>query len=377
MVVLGQVPTLLGFSGSGESILEVIVADWRGIADGEVVPKAAAIGAVCLLLILLLKWWRAVIPGVLIAVAGAMLFLVAAGWQHPVPVVGAMPDGLPAPALPSRVWNDWVTLLVPAAGIALIAFADTSVLSRTFAARAGHTVNGNQEVGAVGLANVAGGFFGGLPAIASRSRTAVAEAAGAPSQVTAVTGAVLVLAALLLIPGVTAYLPSSALAAVVIVAALALLAFIYSVSRPYRAELGDVPGVRGYHDITRFPNARLVPGMLILRFDAPLFFANGAMFDGWVRAQVRRARSAGREINTVVLACEPITDIDSSAIDELVELDDYLSQHGVDLVFAEMKHPVREQLERYRLKLDGKPRFGPSHFAPTVGSMVDEILDDD
>lgn len=421
VVVLGQVPKLLGFSGDGASIVEVIARDWKGIVGGEVQSKAAAIGVVALTVILLLKWWRRAIPGVLIAVVGAMIFLAAAAWQHDVPVVGAMPPGLPTPELPSRIWHDWVELMVPAAGIALIAFADTSVLSRTFAARAGYTVNGNQEVGAVGLANVAAGFFGGFPAIGSSSRTAVAESSGARSQLSSVTGALLVLLALLLVPGITRYLPSSALAAVVITAALALvdvssvielfridrveglisvvafggvavlgvlqgilvaiglavLAFVYSVSRPYRTELGDVPGLRGYHDLASYPNARRVPATLILRFDAPLFFANGAMFDDWVRGEVKAARSAGREIATVVLACEPITDIDSSAIDELVELDDYLSKHGIDLVFAEMKDPVRRQLERYRLKVNGEPRFGPGHFAPTVGSMVDEILDED
>lgn len=420
VVVLGQVPTLLGFSGDGESIVEVVIEDVRGMVDGRVDAKAAGIGLTCLTVILLIKWWKRAVPGVLVAVVGAMVFLSFAGWQEQVPVVGAMPDELPAPALPSTDWGDWVSLLVPAVGIALIAFADTSVLSRTFAARAGHTVNGSQEMGALGVSNVAAGFFGGFPVSGSSSRTAVAEQSGARSQLTSLIGAALLVVALVAVPGVTAYLPSAALAAVVMTAALALVdvssvvelfrtdrvegvisvvaflgvavlgvlegilvaiglafvAFIYSVSRPYRTQLGDVPGLRGYHDVTRYPNARLIPGTLILRFDAPLFFANGSMFDAWVRGEVKQARSAGRSVSTVVLACEPITDIDSSAIDELVELDDYLTKHGVDLVFAEMKDPVREQLERYRLKVDGKPRFGPGRFAPTVGAMVDEILDE-
>lgn len=421
IVVLGQLPKLLGFSGSGESIVEVVVADVRGVLHGDVDTRAASIGIVCLVLILGLKLWRKTIPGVLVAVVGSMLFIVLTGWQHQLPVVGAMPEGLPLPAMPSTRWDDWAELAVPALGIALIAFADTSVLSRTFAARAGDTVNGNQEIAAVGVSNVAAGFFGGFPLSASSSRTAVAEQSGARSQLMAVIGALLVLAALLLIPGVTAYLPSSALAAVVITAALSLvdvrsvielfridrvegaisvvaflgvavlgvlegilvaiglafLAFIYAASRPYRAQLGTVPGLRGYHDVSRYPDAELIPGLVLLRFDAPLFFTNGAIFDDWVRAEVNAARDAGREVTTVVLACEPISRIDSSAIDELVELDDYLAMHHIELVFAELHSEVRGQLERYRLKVDGQPRFGPGHFAPTIGAIVDELRRDD
>lgn len=419
VVVLGQIPALLGYSGQGDSIVEVLTMDLRGVIDGRAEAKAAGIGLVCLVVIFALKWWKRTIPGVLVAVAGAMVFLWAMGWQSAVPVVGAMPDGLPAPAVPSAAWDDWVSLMLPAVGIALIAFADTSVLSRTFAARAGYSVDGNHEMGAVGMSNVAAGFFGGFPISASSSRTAVAEQSGARSQLTALIGAALLVLALVLVPGVTAYLPSAALAAVVITAALALVdvrsvielfridrvegaisvvafggvailgvmegilvaiglafvAFIYAVSRPYRAELGRVPGLRGFHDRSRHPDAESIPHILLLRFDAPLFFANGARFDDWVREEFRSARSAGRSITAVVLACEPITHIDSTAIDELVELDDYLSNHGVDLVFAEMKDPIREQLERYRLKVDGKPRFGPSHFAPTLSAMVDRYDD--
>ncbi len=420
IVVLGQLPKLLGFRGSGESLLEVVVGDIRGILDGQVQPRAAAIGLVCLAGITALKLWRRAIPGVLVAVVGSTLLIWLAGWQHEVPVVGAMPDGLPRPAMPSTDPTDWLELALPAAGIALIAFADTGVLSRTFAARAGDSVDGSREMGAVGVSNVAAGFFGGFPISASSSRTAVAEQSGARSQLMAVIGAVVVLAALLLIPGVTAYLPSSALAAVVITAALSLVdvrsmvelfridrveglltvvaflgvavlgvlqgilvaiglafvAFVYSASRPYRAQLGLVPGLRGYHDVTRYPAARPIPGALLLRFDAPLFFTNGAIFDDWVRGEVHAARAAGRTVTTVILACEPITDIDSTAIDELVELDDYLARHRIGLVFAELKDPVREQLERYRLTVEGRPRFGPGHFAPTLGAAVDELLGD-
>lgn len=421
IIVLGQLPKLLGYQGSGESLLGLLVEDIRGVVENAVQPKAAAIGLVCLVGILVVRYWRRSVPAVLAAVIGSTLLIWLTGWQQEVPVVGAMPEGLPRPTVPSTDPHDWAELLLPAAGIALIAFADTGLLSRTFNARAGEAVNGNWEVGAVGAANAAAGFTGGFPITVSSTRTAVAEQSGGRSRLTALIGGLLVLATLLLIPGVTAYLPSSALAAVVITAAmslvdvrsvvklfridpvegvlsvvaflgvailgvlqgilvavaLAFVTFVYSVSRPYRTRLGRVPGVRGYHDMTRYPNARPIPDTVLLRFDAPLFFANSAIFNDWVREEVRAARAAGRSVKTVVLACEPITHIDSSAIDDLVDLDDYLTRHAVDLVFAELKDPVREQLERYRLRVSGFPRFGAGHFSPTVGAAVDEILDDE
>ena len=255
------------------------------------------------------------------------------------------------------------------------------MLSRTLAARRGESVDGSQEMSGIGLANIAGGLLGGFPVSASSSRTPVAEQAGSRTQLTGVVGAVLLIAFILLAPGVTAYLPSATLAAVVIGAAvslidvrgvvrlvrmdridaalslaaflgvlvfgvlegivvtiaLSLLAFVQHSWRPYKAELGRVTGLRGYHDLSRYPEGTRLPGIVIVRFDAPLFFANGAIFDDYVRSRVK---AAGPGVKTVILAAEPITDIDTTAMDELVELDDYLAKHGIRLILAEMKDPV-------------------------------------
>ncbi|MDL9939032.1 SulP family inorganic anion transporter [Gordonia sp. ABSL1-1] len=417
VVILSQLPKLLGFSIDADSIAEEIHAIATGIAEGEAETLPSAIGIVSLVVILGLKRWKSSIPGVLVAVVGAMIVVAVFKLQDEVPVAGAMPRGLPTPALDGITVDDAVQLFPAAVGIALIAFADTSVLSRTFAARAGHTVNGSQEMAAIGAANVATGFLSGFSISASSSRTPVAEQSGARTQLAPLVGAVLIVAFILLAPGVTAYLPSAALAAVVISAALSLIdisgvaelfrvnwvegalsiaaflgvallgvlegivvaialslvAFVNLAWRPYRTELGRVPGLRGYHDVTRNPAAERIEGVLILRFDAPLFFANGGMFDDYVRAQVIAARDAGRSVHTVILAAEPITQIDATAIDELVELDDYLRTHDITLILAELKSPVREQLERYNLTVDGKPRFDDSRFAPTTGAKIDEI----
>lgn len=419
VVVVSQIPVLLGFTRDGGSLFDDIASTARGLSSGGVNVRAAVLGVGALVLILVIRVVNRRIPGVLIAVIGSITVVASCGWRDELPVVGAMPRGVPAPSLDGVSGDDVISLLVPALGIALIAFADTSVLSHTFASRAGQHIRSDQEMAALGGANIAAGIFGGFPISASSSRTPVAQQAGAHTQLTAVVGAGLLVLALMFAPWITADLPSSALAAVVMTAAmslvdvsavvalfrtdpiegviclaaflgvavlgvlegilvaiaLAFVAFVNAASRPYRTELGRVPGLRGYHDVTRYPQAVRIPGTLLLRFDAPLFFANGAVFDDWVRDKVVAAQTAGRHIDRVVLASEPITRLDSSAIDELVELDDYLASNGIRLFFAEMKDPVREQLERYQLTVGDSPRFTADRFAPTVGAMVDRIRD--
>ncbi|WP_263732101.1 SulP family inorganic anion transporter [Cellulomonas sp. SG140] len=415
VVVVGQLPKLLGFSIGTDSPLQQVAETARGIADGRTEPMALAFGLGSLLVILglrLLAGHRVAgrIPGVLVAVVVSTALVAALGWRARLPVVGALPAGLPAPELAGVTWRDVGALTGPALGIALIAFADTGVLSRTLAARRGDSVDGSHEMGAIGVANLASGLTGGFPVSASSSRSAVADQAGGRTQLVGVVGALLVTAFVLAAPGVTGYLPSATLAAVVIVAAaglvdvpgfvrllrtspvegllslaalggivlvgvlrgivvavaLSFLAFVQQAWRPYRAELGLVPGVRGYHDVSRNPAAERIPGLVIVRFDAPLFFANGRIFDDYVRAVVD---AAAGPVSTVILAAEPITDVDATAVDELVELDDHLASRGIRLVIAEMKDPVRDRL--HRLGLD--ERFGPDRFAPTVGAAVDDV----
>lgn len=410
LVIISQVPKLLGFSIDAESPFRDVLAIVDGIAAGEVQPLAVAFGLGSLVVILVLTWLRSPVPGVLAVVVVATALTAILGLSGVLPVVGALPQGLPAPALGGLEWADAAALALPAAGIALVAFTDTAVLSRTFAARRGETVSGSREMAAIGGANIAAGLFGGFPISGSSSRTPVAEQAGARTQLTGVVGAALIVAFMLLVPGLTGYLPSATLAAVVIAAAarlidvrgfvrlvhmdrvdallsasaflgvlvfgvlegiavtiaLSLLAFVNQSWRPYRAELGRVKGLRGYHDLSRYPEGERIPGVVIVRFDAPLFFANGGIFDDFVRSRVR---AAGPGVHTVILAAEPITDIDTTAIDELVELDDYLVSHGITLVLAEMKDPVVDVLRAYGLS----ERFSPERFAPTVGAAVDDV----
>ena len=413
VVIVGQLPALLGFTFDADSVIGDARGVVRGVVDGLTDPTVVAIGVTALVVMVILRVVASRVPGVLVAVVGSMSAVAAFGLRDEVPVVGALPRGLPAPALGGLDWGDVTSLIGPAAGIALIAFADTGVLSRTFASRRGETVSGTDEMRGLGLSNVASGLFGGFAVSASTSRTPVAERAGARTQLVGVVGALLMVAFVVLAPNLTNYLARSALAAVVIVAAASLIdvrgvvrllrvdrvdgllslaaflgvaligvlqgivvaialsfvAFVDRSWRPYRAELGQITGVRGYHDLSRHPEGHRVPGIVIVRFDAPLFFANAGMFDEWVRSVVV-ADDGPVPVRHVVLAAEPITDIDSTAIDELVALDDHLAAEGIELVIAEMKDPVRDHITRHGLA----SRFGPDRFAPTVGAAVDAII---
>jgi MFS superfamily sulfate permease-like transporter len=404
------VPKLLGFSVEGDSVLDDVRGLATGLADGEVDGLAAVFGVASLIVLIVLSaWWRRA-GAMVVVVVTSMVVVAIGGWSDDLPVVGELPSGLPSPALGGLSWGDVGSLVAPAFGIALIAFTDTSVLSRVFAARQGARVSGSDEMRAIGLSNLATGALSGFPVSGSSSRTPVAEQAGGHTQLVGVVGALSLVVFVLAAPGLMRYLPSAVLAAVVMVAAssladagavvrlarvdrvdaalsvaaflgvvligvlqgiviaiaLSLVAFVNQAWRPYRAELGRRAGVRGYHDLARHPEGERLDDIVIVRFDAPLFFANASLFSEWVRSRVAERTDA----RWVVLAAEPITSVDSTAVEELVRLDDSLAKSGIQLVIAEMKGPVKDDLERRGLG----DRFGPERFAPTVGAAVDRIL---
>ena len=413
-VLLGQLPKLFGFSIDAEGIIPGARALARGIADGQTNRAALVIGVACLAVILACKRWRPKIPGVLVAVVGATVAVGVLGLaqRYQLSVVGSLPKGLPSFALPSVSADQLQALVAGAVGIALVSFADTSVLSRTFAIRGGYRVDPNQELVALGAANVATGFFQGFSVSSSSSRTPVAEAAGARTQLTGVVGALAIALMLLFFPNLVRNLPDAALAAVVISAAiglieaagvaklyrvrrtefalsivcflgvallgviegifiaiaLALLDFIRRAWRPYDAVLGRVDGLKGYHDVTRHPGARRIPGLVLFRWDAPLFFANAEVFADHLRQAVA---SSPTPVRWAVVAAEPVTDLDTTAADALRELEEELAAEGVDLRFAEVKDPVKDRLKRYGLY----ERFGDDHFYYTVGAAVRAYLD--
>lgn len=407
VVIASQLPKLLGISVPGGSVWAYLGQTARAVAAGETNSTALTVGLVSLGAIIGTRLLPTKVPGVLVAVAGSMIATAALGLQTQLPVVGALPPGLPSPALSGLRPGDILDLAGPAAGIAVIAFADTGVLSRTLAMRYRYTVSGNQEMGALGVANVASGLLGGFPVSGSTSRTPVAVQAGARTQLVGVVAAGLLVVFMVAAPELPEYLPSATLAAIVIAAAasmvdvrtlaqlaqisrtemmllitaflgvafigvlegilvaigLSLMVFVRQAWNPYRTELVNLEGVPGFHDVTRHVEGERIPGLVIARFDAPLFFANGGVFEAHIRQLVDDAPSPTR---WVIVAAEPITGIDTTALDDLVELDDYLQRRDIALVFAEMKGPVKDRLLRFGVG----GRFGPEHFFPTVHNAV-------
>jgi high affinity sulfate transporter 1 len=412
-VLISQVPKAFGFKIESDGPLRNIWAIIQAIRGGETNWTAFAIGAGTLAVILLLKRFKRV-PGILIAVVVATVIVgmgnlaTTAG----VSVLGPLPQGLPAFAIPWITRADIVPVLIGGFAVAMVSFADTSVLSRAYAARLHAPVDANQEMVGLGAANLAAGFFQGFPISSSSSRTPVAEASGARTQLTGVVGAIAVALLLLFAPNLLQYLPSAALAAVVIASAIglievgdlvriyriqrwefwlsvvclvgvavfgaipgigiavvvAVIEFLWDGWRPHSAVLGRAEGLKGYHDITRYPDARRIPGLVLFRWDAPLFFANAELFH---ERLLEAVASSPTPVQWVVVAAAPVTSVDVTARDMLEELDRTLRESGIKLCFAELKDPVKDKLKRFGIST----QIGEEFFFPTVGSAVSRYLE--
>ena len=411
-ILVGQLPKLFGFSVDADGFIPEAVGFFKGLADGETVAAALAIGLLGLVLIFVLQRLVPKIPAVLVAVVVSILAANAFNLaDRGVSLVGPLPKGFPPFTLPSVAMSDLALLAAGAIGIAVVSLTDTISTSSAFAARTGQEVDGDREMIGIGAANIGAGFFQGFPVSTSGSRTAVAEQAGARTQVTGLVGAGAITLMLLLVPGLLRNLPQPTLAAVVITASLSLAdipgtvrlwrqrrtEFVLSMAAfagvallgvlpgiaiavalsignvfrrawwPHQTVLGRVPGVPGYHDVGSYPDADQLPGCVLFRFDAPLFFANARTF----REQVRRLARAEPTPRWIVVAAEPITDVDTTAADMLEDLDEALNAQGISLVFADMKDPVREKIDRYGLTRT----IDPAHFFPTVGAAVAAFQD--
>jgi high affinity sulfate transporter 1 len=406
-ILVGQLPKLFGFKVEADNFIGEVTGFIKGLANGEAVAAAAAVGIAGIVVILVLQRWLPKVPAVLImvvaAIAATTVFDLA---EHGVSLVGVLPQGFPPFTIPHVGLSDLGPLFAGALGIALVSLADTISTSSAFAARTGAEVHGNGEMVGIGAANLAAGLFQGFPVSTSGSRTAVAERSGAKTQLTGVVGALLITLMIVFVPGLFKNLPQPALAAVVITASLSLAdvpgtvrlwrqrkvefglsiaAFlgvvllgvlpgiaiavglsILNIFRrawwPYDTQLGRVKGLEGYHDVHTYPQAGHLPGLVIYRFDAPLFFANAKTF----RDEVRKLAKADPPPVWIVIAAEPMTDVDTTASDVLEELDQALNAAGISLVFAELKDPVRAKIERYGLTRTINPR----HFYPTIESAV-------
>ena len=411
-IIVGQLPKLFGFSTDASGFVNEVKAFFAQLDETNTTTLVVGLATLTVLLGLPRVWPK--VPAILVAIVGALvvsalLDLSAQG----VKTVGALPQGLPTPSLPWTSVNDVGPLLVASLGITIVSLTDTIATSTSFAARRGDEVRADQEMIGLGSANVAAGLFQGFAVSTSGSRTAVAEQSGAKSQLTGLVGAGTVVVLLLFLNSLMADLPQTALAAVVITAALSLmdlpaLRHFWRVRRtalllslvatagvvffgvlqgiliatvmsilmffrrswwPHGEVLGRVEGT-GWHSLAAEDDAEELPGIVVFRWEAPLFFANSGMFREQVRSLVR-----DKGARWVVLQCEAVTDIDVTAAQMLEQLDTQLNERGIHLAFVELRSRLQDLILRYGLleTLD-KDRFYHSveaALADIAGAEVD------
>jgi len=406
-IIVGQLPKLFGFSTDGDTFIEDVKAFFQGLDQTD--ATTLTVGLACLLVLLGLPRLTRRVPAVLVAVIGATVVSAVLGLaEEGVKTVGALPQGVPTPSFPWTSFSDVGPLLIAAVGITLVSLTDTIATATSFAARRGDEVDADQEMIGMGAANLAAGLFQGFAVSTSGSRTAVAEQSGAKSQVTGLVGAGLVAVLLLFLNGLLADLPQTTLAAVVIVAALSLMDFgilkhYFKVRKsalalslvatvgvvlfgvlwgiviavilaillffrrnwwPHGSVLAPVDGVPGWHSIETYPDAPQLPGLLVFRWEAPLFFANSGIFRQQIRRLVREYEPAW-----VILQCEAITDIDVTAAEMLEQLDKELNATGVHLAFAELRDRLQDLTLRYGLF----ETLDRDHFYPTLKAAIRDL----
>ncbi len=386
-IIVGQLPKLFGFSTDADGFVDELKAFWNGLDQTN--RTTLITGLAVLLVLLVLPRITTRIPAVLVAIVGVTVVSALLGLaDEGVKTVGTLPQGFPTPSLPWTSASDAVALMVGAVGITVVSLTDTIATASSFAARRGDEVDANAEMIGVGASNVVAGFFQGFAVSVSSSRTAVADQSGARTQLTGLVGAGLVALLLLVFNGLLADLPQTALAAVVIVAALSLadlpalarfarlrrsslvlslvasagviflgvlqgivvaivLAILLFFRRnwwPHGTVLAEVPELGGWHAVSVHPEGRQVDGIVVFRWEAPLFFANAGQFRDQVRALVRDSSPA-----YVVLQCEAVTDIDVTAAEVLKDLDEELNAKGVHLAFVELRDRLADLIVRYDL----------------------------
>lgn len=386
LVIVGaQIPKVLGFKVEGETTFDQFVATARRLGDTNF--ASLAIGAACFAVILICRRLAPRVPGAVVALAGSMLAVVLLGLErHGVTLIGRIPTGLPDLSLPLLSLADFDALLPVALVAALLSFSDTMITARAFGARHGTRVDADQELLGIGTANLVSGLTQGLPISASDTRTAVAEAAGSRTQVTMVVAAAIVAGVTLWMGDLLYYLPTAALGGILIASAwglcdlgefsrlwrfrgsdlaaalltmagvvvlgvmdgilvgvvFSLVLLLRALAFPADAALGRTPD-GGWHDPAHRAGAAMVPGLLVYRFSAPLFFANCELFRERIEARIA---AAPHPVRRVVVDGAAIHDVDLMACDLLVDLERELRAKGITLAFGNLRDRVRRDIER-------------------------------
>ncbi|MEU9938969.1 SulP family inorganic anion transporter [Streptomyces lavendulae] len=406
IMIVAQLPRLTGTSGSRSDFFPQLLSFLHHLGDVHRPTAVLAAGCLVLLFALPLLWRPLPGPLVVLALATAVVVGFALDENHGINVIGAVPSGLPGFALPDP--SDYADLVLPALGVLLVGYSDVVLTARAFARHGDpHPLAANRELLALGVSNIGAGVLHGFPVSSSASRTALADDAGARTQVYSLVGAACVAAVLLFLGPLLAHTPSAALGAIVVYAAVRLievgefrrlaafrrrelllaigctlgvlaLGILYGVlvavalsvidllarvARPHDAVLGIVPGLAGMHDIDDYPTARTIPGLLIYRYDSPLFFANAEDFR---RRAVAAVDEQDGPVHWFVLNTEANVEVDITALDAVEALRSELVQRDIVFAFARVKQELREPLDAYGLTAE----VGANRIYPTLPTAI-------
>jgi SulP family sulfate permease len=384
IMVLTQLDKLVGVSGEGETVLGEAWDVVTNLDDAHGPTVALGLTVLAVLLVGSYRFPLAPVPliGMLLAAAVVAIFDLE---DHGIAVIGEIPSGLPAPALPDVSGSDIAAMLLPAVGVAIVGYSDNALTARAFADRNNYPVDSNQELLALGTANVASGVLQGFPVSSSGSRTVIGDALGSRSQLYSLVALAFVVATLLFLGPLLSTFPSAALGAIVVYAAtrlvdvaefrrlarfrrsefllaaattvavlvldvlygvlvavaLSILDLLRRVARPHDGILGYAPGVAGMHDIDDYPDAKQVPGLVVYRYDSPLFFAN---VEDFKRRALAAVDTAPEPVEWFLLNAEANVQVDITAVDALVELQEELTRRGVEFAMARVKQDLRDDL---------------------------------
>lgn len=407
IMISGQLDKVSGVEVTGDEFVDQIRSFASGL--GSVHVPTVVLSAAVLALLLLLYRIAPRFPGPLVAVlaATAVVWLFSLD-DKGIRVVGGIPAGLPVPTLPPVAMTELLALAIPAAGIAVVAFSDNALTARTFAARKGDTIDASAELRALGICNLTTGVTQGFPVSSSGSRTALGDTVGSRTQLyslvmlatvllvmlagrdllehfpMAALGALVVYAALRLIDAAefrrlarfrrselflavattVAVLGFGVLYGVLVAIALSLMDTLRRIARPHDSVLGYVPGVAGMHDVDDYPDARPVPGLVVYRYDAPLFFANAENFRERALAAVE---AADGPVAWFVLNAEAQVDPDLTAVDALEQLRRDLTARGIVFAMARVKSDLRDDL----VAAGFIDRVGADRIFPTLPTAVE------
>lgn len=404
VMVVGQLHRVTGVQVEGGSVGAEVFDFLGNLSQARTAEPAVAAGSLTLLLLLRARAPR--LPGPLLAVVAVTVTVAVLDLERRgVTVVGAVDGGLPHVDLPS--WTDGRALMLPALGIFVVGYVDNMLTARSFASRAGDDLDANQELLALGAANLGSAFFHGFSVSSSASRTALGESAGSRSQLSSLVSLGVVLATLAFLGPVLAQFPAAALGALVVYAAARLvevselrrlarfrrrelllalatlggvivLGILYGVlvavglsvaellsrvARPHDAVLGLVEGLAGMHDVDDYRGAEEIPGLVVYRYDSPLFFANAEDFKRRAIAAVDRH---GGGVGWFVLNVEAIVEVDITGLDALESVRATLVERGIVVALARVKQDLLADLEAYGIA----ETIGREHLYPTLPTAL-------